>query len=229
MSTVERKISSEEYDQIFAFIKKHYVEYYDLQCELADHLANAIEEQWHNNPALSFDAALNIEFKKFGIFGFMEVVEQRQIALNKRYNKLIWQYFGEFFKLPKIVLTLLMVLVVFKILEYSKIAYMTLLVALMVFSIGKFIVLYRHYMKKVKTTGKRWMFEDIIKRGGTPMPLYLCYTFLPTDYPEGSAFFALLYASVSFTVCFLYQYIAFFVIPSKAKEHLLKTYPEYNL
>jgi hypothetical protein len=224
-----RKISTEEYEQLFAFIKKHYVEYYDLQCELADHLANAIEEQWQNNPNLSFDDALQQEFKKFGIFGFMGVVESRQAALSKRYNKLLWVYLREFFKLPKILLTLLFGFTVFKILEYSKFTFMALLLCLMIFSIAKIIVLQRHYSKKVKATGKRWMLEDIIKKGGTPLSLYLCYVFLPSDYPQEPTFLAMLYASAAFTVSFLYQYIAFFVIPSKAKQHLLKTYPEYNM
>lgn len=224
-----KKISPEEYEQLFAFIKKHYVEYYDLQCELADHLANAIEEQWQNNPSLSFEDALNIEFKKFGIFGFMGVVESRQAALSKSYNKLLWVYLREFFKLPKIVLTLLFGFAIFKILEYSKLAFLTLLLCLTIFSIAKFIALQRQYRKKVKATGKRWMLEDIIKKGGTPLALYLCTVFLPSDYPQEPTFLAMLYASVAFTVCFLYQYIAFFVIPSKAKQHLLKTYPEYNM
>jgi hypothetical protein len=48
-----------------------------------DHLANAIETQWQENPKLSFNEALNKEFKKFGVFGFMDVVEKRQTVLSK--------------------------------------------------------------------------------------------------------------------------------------------------
>ncbi len=81
------KLSTEQVERLYAFTRQHYVEYYDLQTELVDHLANAIEEQWLENPKLSFDAALQIEFKKFGVFGFMEVVEKRKVALNKKYNK----------------------------------------------------------------------------------------------------------------------------------------------
>jgi hypothetical protein len=40
-----------------------------------DHLANAIETQWQENPKLSFNEALNKEFKKFGVFGFMDVLK----------------------------------------------------------------------------------------------------------------------------------------------------------
>jgi hypothetical protein len=96
-----KKISSEQTEMLYAFTRKHFVEYYDLQTELVDHLANAIEAKWEQHPGIAFEAALQQEFKKFGIFGFMDVVEQRQGALTKKYNKLIWSYFRQFFKLPK--------------------------------------------------------------------------------------------------------------------------------
>lgn len=54
------KLNAEQVERLYAFTRQHYVEYYDLQTELVDHLANAIEEQWQKNPKLSFDAALQI-------------------------------------------------------------------------------------------------------------------------------------------------------------------------
>ena len=44
-----------------------------------------------NSPAYDeeYQRKYQIEFKKFGIFGFSDVVEKRQIALNKKYNKII--------------------------------------------------------------------------------------------------------------------------------------------
>ena len=82
------KLTPEQIDSLYQFTRQHYVEWHDLQTELVDHLANAIEQQWQENPKISFEDALQIEFKKFGIFGFMDVVEKRQAALNKRYNKI---------------------------------------------------------------------------------------------------------------------------------------------
>jgi hypothetical protein len=43
-----------------------------------DHLANAIETQWQENPKLSFDQALNIEFKNLA-FGFMDVSKNAKL------------------------------------------------------------------------------------------------------------------------------------------------------
>lgn len=58
-----------------------------------------------------------MEFKKFGIFGFMDVVEQRQKAMNKKYNKLVWQHFKAFFRLPQIIGTLVSIFLVFQLLK----------------------------------------------------------------------------------------------------------------
>ncbi|WP_321539727.1 hypothetical protein [Flavobacterium piscinae] len=75
---MELKVNQEQIDRLYRFTREHFVEHYDLQTELVDHLSNAIEEQWKENPKLSFEDALQKEFKKFGVFGFMDVVEQRQ-------------------------------------------------------------------------------------------------------------------------------------------------------
>jgi hypothetical protein len=47
------KLSSTQIEKLYAFTRQHYVEYYDLQTELVDHLANAIEAQWEENPGLT--------------------------------------------------------------------------------------------------------------------------------------------------------------------------------
>ena len=80
------KLTPEQIERLYLFTRQHYVEWYDLQTELVDHLANAIEQQWQENPKISFEDALQKEFKKFGVFGFMDVVEKRQAAMNKLYN-----------------------------------------------------------------------------------------------------------------------------------------------
>ncbi|MEP5132812.1 MAG: hypothetical protein ABJQ64_09610, partial [Nonlabens ulvanivorans] len=62
------KLNDSQIEDLYAFTRKHYVEFYDLQTELVDHLANAIEDQWELKPHLSFEDALQIEFKKIGVF-----------------------------------------------------------------------------------------------------------------------------------------------------------------
>ncbi len=74
------KLTDFQIQQLYTFTQKHYVDWYDVQTELVDHLANGIETQLEENPNLSFDDALKLEFKKFGIMGFSSVVESSSIV-----------------------------------------------------------------------------------------------------------------------------------------------------
>ncbi len=77
------KLKENQIQDLYAFTRKHFVEHYDLQTELVDHLANDIETIWKEHPCLSFREARGKSFKKFGIFGFMDVVEARGKCLKK--------------------------------------------------------------------------------------------------------------------------------------------------
>ncbi len=229
MGNAVRKISEEQVNQLFTFTRKHFVEYYDLQNELVDHMANAIEEKWKQEPGLSFENALKAEFKKFGIFGFMNVVERRQVALSKKYHKLLWGYFREFFKLPKIMLTIAMIFALVKSFQLiHPVVFAIVFAGSILFSLGYVIFLNIKYHKRVKKTGRRWMLEEIIYRCGGAGTLF----YLPIHF--GRFIFngeqQLLGQCIIATglVCFLlYQYIMLFVVVSKAEKLLEETYPEY--
>src|SRR5436190_20609356 len=109
------KLTSEQIDRLYQFTIQHYVEYYDLQTELVDHLANAIEQQWEENPKISFEDALQVEFKKFGIFGFTGVVEKRQLVLDKKYKQIVWGHLKSFYNIPKIFATFISIWMIFKV------------------------------------------------------------------------------------------------------------------
>ena len=100
--------------ELYKFTRKHFVYHYDVQTELVDHLANDIEEIWVTQQHLSFQEARDKSFKKFGIFGFMDVVEKKQSQMTKKYFKIILRFVKEWFRLPKIVLTLALILGFYK-------------------------------------------------------------------------------------------------------------------
>lgn len=109
-----KKITPEHIDALFAFTKKHLVEHYEVQVELVDHLANAIEAQWKENPKISFEEALDKEYKSFGVFGFSGLVEQKQAALQNHYWTIIKKEFISFFTIPKIILSVVLFYIVFQ-------------------------------------------------------------------------------------------------------------------
>jgi len=159
------KLSQEQIDALFTFTKKHYVEFYDVQVELVDHLANAIEEQWKTNPNISFEEAFDIEFKKFGIFGFTGLVEQKQNELHKYYNKMLWKEIVKFLSIPKVVITILLYLSVFYTLKnygtLSEIIILVLLITLFTY----FMIDGLRYIFKIKKTqknqGRSWLIQSV--------------------------------------------------------------------
>jgi hypothetical protein len=131
-----RKLTQKEIDKLFELCEFHNVHYYDVQIELVDHLASSIEALWETNSQLSFEEAafqvgeqFNIEpciyssgnsilplmfGKKFsGENGFEIITESKEKELRRKYDRLQLKYIAEFFKLPKIILTLAITSILF--------------------------------------------------------------------------------------------------------------------
>ena len=98
-----RKIRNEEIKLLDEFCRKKDVVYVDLRLEMIDHLADSIEELWLENPKLSFPKALQTVYKRFGIFGFLDVVGEHQNKMTKRYLRLFWKTILEVIAWPRIV------------------------------------------------------------------------------------------------------------------------------
>lgn len=226
------KLSSDQLQQLYTFTEKHFVEWYDVQTELVDHLANGIEEQWQNNESLTFDDALKNEFKKFGIMGFSEVVEQKTNALNKYYRKQVWKHFTAYFKLPKIILTLAIIWCLYKMLSIVENKIVVILpIALVLFST---FILYliksgRRIKQKKKETGKKWLFDNVILQLGGLMHFLNVGTYSSILFQD-SLWNSLI--TFSFTVIIVLYALVLFVsvsIAPKVKETLSKEHPDYNL
>ena len=227
------KLSAEQIERLYQFTRQHYVEYYDLQTELVDHLANAIEEQWQQNPKLSFEEALQIEFKKFGVFGFMDVVEQRQSALNKKYNKLVFNELKTFFSVPKIIGTIAGIGIIFYLIKQLQEGFWIVQVMFLALILSYFfgiLILIRRNKKRNKQNGKKWLLKEIIfgyssSAGLINLPIQFAIHLKGENYHDGF----LLLLSFLLVIFGLTEYIMLVLIPSKAEDHLRETYPEYEI
>jgi hypothetical protein len=227
------KLNSEQIERLYHFTRQHYVEYYDLQSELVDHLANAIEQQWRENPKLSFEDALHREFKKFGVFGFMDVVEKRQAYLTKKYNRLVLSNLKVFFSIPKIIGTIASVAMVFILLKFLQkdIPLLQIIFALLtiIFFAG-ILIISRKTKKQSQLSGKKWMFKEIIfgyssMSGFINLPIQFALHLKGENYAN----WFLLLVSFLIILLALVEYIVLILIPSKADQYLKETYPEYEL
>lgn len=230
------KLTRTQIDQLYLFTRQHYVEWYDLQSELVDHLANAIETHWQENPKLTFEEVLNKEFQKFGVFGFMDVVEEKQKFLGKKYRKLIWNYYTEFFRLPKIILTFLSMLLIYKLLIVFDGAKDIIFGLILILSLGFFVRTFykeKFVSDKNKSNRKKWMFEDVSLQNRNNvfivLPSLLINSFNLFFKESNFTTITATIFSVSLVLLVLLIYLKIKIIPNKVSQELKQTYPEYSI
>lgn len=228
------KLTQHQTQDLYAFTRKHFVEHYDLQTELVDHLANDIEAMWQDEPKLSFADARDRAFKKFGIFGFMEAIEQKAKAMNKRYRSYLWKELKKWFEIPQILATIVLFLI-FYVSFSSKIAGVLSAVfygIIAVWTIYKNVRLNRQFVRRKKISNKKWMLEELIfKQAGITSLIVLSqvhHTLVVSD-EFSMNIYAIIGLSVVYTILLLLNYISFELIPNKAEELLNETYPEFSL
>lgn len=123
MEVQQRTITLEELQQIFSFLESKRVRHYDVQVELADHLATSIEEKWAEDPSLSLEAGLQAEYKKFGIFGFSKLIEKKQHELQKQARRHIHRLVLDWLNFPKIVASLALIIGLAQLLQHWTYSY----------------------------------------------------------------------------------------------------------
>lgn len=227
-------LKSDQIELLYKFTEQHYVEFYDVQTELVDHLANGIEQQWRKNPDLSFNDALNREFKKFGVMGFGPVLEERTKALSKLYWRIIWSHFRQYFGLPKLLMTTCLIVCYHQLLVYSMqyhINWVLIPTLTLIFGIPWYYLIreYRRSGRIKKVTGKKWLFDQNISQLGGIVHLmnfaiYFQVFFHTTEvWPNWlSLIFSVL--AISFG---LLMYVAIFRVAPKMRRDMAKQYPDY--
>lgn len=228
------KIDESHIQELYAFTRNHFVEHYDLQTELVDHLANDIETMWLNQPKLSFEDARDRAFKKFGIFGFMEAIEERQKAMNKRYVRYFWNELKQWFRVPQILTTLSLFCVYYLFFssQYFSVFAVTFYVLIFFWCTYKSIQLNRQFRKRKEVSNKKWLLEEMIfKQAGGISFLFLSQVYnvfnISDEFMTNT--YAVLVLTLVFTALTLFNYISFQLIPNKAEELLNETYPEFSM
>ncbi|MBC8643469.1 hypothetical protein [Flavobacterium lindanitolerans] len=229
------KLNEQQINQLYLFTRRHFVEWYDLQSELVDHLANSIEDRWKENPKLTFEEALELEFKKFGIFGFMDVVDERRRFLSKKYSRIIWKHYKEFFRLPKIILTVSSMYFLYFLsekLQDSQYLYLSILAVIGIVFTVESRKIHKAQKLKEKETGKKWFFEQMVDAFDVypitllPMQLInLSVTIGEDGWHRGIAIFG----AILLVLFALLQYVHWKIVYPKIVQEMGSVYPEYEM
>ncbi|EAR13561.1 hypothetical protein PI23P_03667 [Polaribacter irgensii 23-P] len=230
------KLTETHIQELYKFTRKHYVYFYDVQSELVDHLANDIEDIWQAQPNLSFQDARDTSFKKFGIFGFMDVIEAKQKQMNKRYRKILWRFFREWFTMPKLAVTSSTFLIIFFFfkLPHSKYILLGALLCLAIFDLTRQYRSRKKQQKKTKKKEKIFLLESMIgetRNGFSGVAFVNLFNFIHLSRVSFNSLenHWLLLLSLSVTLLILMFYVTAYLIPQKAEELLIETYPEYKM
>jgi hypothetical protein len=230
------KLTENQIEALYKFTRQHYVYHYDVQTELVDHLANDIESIWKETPKVSFEEARDTSFKKFGVFGFMDVIEAKQKQMNKRYWKIILRFAKEWFTLPKILITLGLFFAIFVLLQIPYFQYVILgiLVFLAVFEMIAVYKIRKKQKNKERTHEKVFLLEAMIgtTQHGYSVLMYInVFNFFNLSRIEFSTLSSswLAFIALLSTLVVILFYVSNYVLPQKAEELLQETYPEYKL
>ena len=231
-----KKLTEEQVDELFKFCHQHHVYEYDLQTELVDHLASSIENQWETEPGLPFEEALARCYKKFGFYGFSKIKTQKKKELYRKYNVLLWKYFLDYYKWPKVLMTLAFTLGFYSLLVISKNMMLVLIICLALFTAFVFFYYYKifpKYFKLESKNGKSFLLLQKLKQIQNSsvfilqLPIFvlqISHLFEFNLIENNWVLFSLAFFIVSLSIVL---YGNFFMVPQRVKGHFIELYGEF--
>ncbi len=112
-------LSKKEINYLFDFTRRKRVRYKDVQIELVDHLASAIEDMMEQDDQMTFEKALEEVYSGFGIFGFAKVLEEKSKAMKIFWRRRVLKCMLRFFKLPRILLTMFLFIISYELMHFQ--------------------------------------------------------------------------------------------------------------
>lgn len=102
----KKQLTTAQIQELHKLVQRNAIKYYDVELEIVDHYASAIEAIWEQEPELSFYEAQMRVYKDFWDFRGLEQEKIRQVT--KQANKEIWYALKSMFIWPKLVEFLLL-------------------------------------------------------------------------------------------------------------------------
>lgn len=228
----ERKLTQVQIEELHEFCYFRSVWQYDVQLELIDHLASAVEKLWETNPDLPFSEAMYRVGEQFGEdLGFSTIRLEKEKALRKKYRHLLWKFVGEYYKFPKIMITLILSLTLYTALYLSE-NDQWIIISLVVFffSFSAFYFYYfRKYLKIKTKKGYSFLLNEISLKGllyKTGIGFSGYFIFQATQKVSFSSMESIVF-SVFVSLYIVLLYGDCFVIPKKIREHFMEQFPQF--
>lgn len=112
------KLTTEQIEYVSNYIQSFDIKFHELQVELTDHFVSIMEEIWNEDKELTFHQVKYRAEQRFGRNYFKEVEQERAKVLRKEYKRIQLKMVAEYLKFPKIIVSILMVILVYRISFY---------------------------------------------------------------------------------------------------------------
>jgi len=235
----QRKLTSEQIDGLFTFVQGRGVSYYDVQMELVDHFASAIEQRWETNSELSYDEALQMEYRHFNRYEFKQIIKEKEESLSEKYQSQQKKYIQKFFKWPRILMFVAITLGAFFIFlaidNFLAVYYLHNLASCLVLFAFKYILFPLKYRFRPETE-KSFLFithQDEIKESMNPLAHFsnLIFSslvlFLYTDLPYTMVILSKFFLAFIFASSMLFVIAAYKYVPQRIKEDFTREFPQF--
>lgn len=217
------KLNESQIQDLFHFAKRHYVEHYDVQVEIVDHLASAIEERLSKNSNQVFEQVLDDVYQGFepmGLSGFVEAMEKR---VYERGRREALKEFKSFFTIPKIFLTSILFVVACIFVDYVPFEiYKPSLLVLVIFTAVSLLIIYFSKKRRVKKPIASW--QRVIQNNFVGVFIAVFNLGFNQSVLDDTPGFRYLFAVC--TVLFVISSIADFQVMEKTFSNLKKEFPE---
>ncbi|WP_105003705.1 hypothetical protein [Tenacibaculum sp. SG-28] len=163
----------------------------------------------------------------------MNVVEEKQKFLGKKYKSIIWKYAKEWFALPKIALTFTAIFFFYYVAQIQNGMYIIsgILLIFAIVNVYYALKLKREFKKRMQHYGKKWMLEEMIFNVASFGGIMIASNIpqIVTSIEKIPSKTAACLIAVLLTAAMIYSYITLIIIPKKAEKFLREQYPEYQL
>jgi len=163
--------------------------------------------------------------------GFGDVIEEKTKALNTHYRKLVWKYFKEFFKLPKIIVALFLIWITYFSLENISDRLWIVIPAISILTIIPiwFLVTQSKRIKQIKNkTGKKRLFDNVsMQLEGVVYSINIIIQILIFYNGAWSSKINLIFSAI--IILFgLTIFISIFIVSPKLRKEMATQHPDYK-
>lgn len=227
------ELSGEQIQELFDYVKGKGVEYIDVQYELVDHLASAIEDLMEKDGTLEFEIARYMAYRNMRMPQFNGFAQSMSEALQQQWHKKFNSYLLKFFKFPQIVGTICLTMFTYQfILASSHKVKIIFLLSFIALSIGVSAYTIIKSNRKSKDGKKYLIIKSFhLASFSAAVLLFSLASILSNGFeilniPKN---FQLLFASFVISLYFILFYGVLFEFPKYLTEELNEKYKHLNV